>query len=365
VTPLTQTAEDRARIDAIEREMPTALEKRRGATLMDRTKFAVSSAVENLVKGVATGKFSARLALETARSTFSAAITAAMQQGFIIAGVPRNSQWALTASQRATQAALVKKHMDYLGGWIGEAQGAGRAALYAGMVDDALWRGMVSMLPTGSQIEWVRTVAESCSTCIEFARGSPYTMPGAGGNELPAVPRDGTSSCLANCKCYLVARGRVTATPRNLIGVEVFALGAFDVDPASPVNQAQAQSYQQLAEIYAWSLRRAALGAGFGDPADVWREIEALARGLGQRVRLTPTQGEILAQVRAAETMGLHLVEVIDTTLLGVAVGVVVNDRGDSGLVTATGPDGVIILDDDPKRMYRTGPQGRALVFRR
>jgi len=48
------------------------------------------------------------------------------------------------------------------------------------------------------KIHWILKEAKHCDECIRYAAGSPYTK-----KTLPAVPRDGTSRCLSNCRCEL------------------------------------------------------------------------------------------------------------------------------------------------------------------
>ncbi len=73
-----------------------------------------------------------------------------------------------------------------------------RLGMYVETLDGVYHHGMVDGSPDYVKIEWILKEARHCDECIKFAAGSPYTK-----KTLPAVPRDGTSRCLSNCRCQL------------------------------------------------------------------------------------------------------------------------------------------------------------------
>jgi hypothetical protein len=73
-----------------------------------------------------------------------------------------------------------------------------RLAMYAETLDGVYFHGKVDGSPEFVRIYWDLKEARHCSDCIKYAAGSPYTK-----KTLPAVPRDGTSRCLSNCRCEL------------------------------------------------------------------------------------------------------------------------------------------------------------------
>ncbi len=73
-----------------------------------------------------------------------------------------------------------------------------RLALYGQTVDAVFWAGKFAAHSSGVKIHWVLTEAEHCEDCIQWAMHSPYSK-----DTLPALPRDGKSQCLSNCKCEL------------------------------------------------------------------------------------------------------------------------------------------------------------------
>ena len=91
-----------------------------------------------------------------------------------------------------------KKFSDDIAKGEGKMNYQDRAEMYGQALDGLFLQGQVSSLPHETQIYWRLGVAEHCNDCLEFAAGSPYTP-----DTLPAVPRDGTSACLTNCKCFL------------------------------------------------------------------------------------------------------------------------------------------------------------------
>ena len=70
--------------------------------------------------------------------------------------------------------------------------------MYVETLDGVFHHGQVDGSPDFVKIHWVLHEARHCDSCIKIAAGSPYTK-----KTLPAVPRDGTSHCLSNCRCEL------------------------------------------------------------------------------------------------------------------------------------------------------------------
>jgi len=73
-----------------------------------------------------------------------------------------------------------------------------RLSMYTETLDGVFHHGKVDGSPEFVKIRWILREARHCDDCIRLAAGGPYTK-----KTLPAVPRDGTSRCLSNCRCEL------------------------------------------------------------------------------------------------------------------------------------------------------------------
>ena len=76
-----------------------------------------------------------------------------------------------------------------------------RWEMYVNTLDFVYRAGKVEALPAQYVIDWIMTDAEHCESCLFLERHSPYTK-----WTLPCIPRDGTTRCLSNCRCYLRLR---------------------------------------------------------------------------------------------------------------------------------------------------------------
>jgi len=76
-----------------------------------------------------------------------------------------------------------------------------RWEMYVNTLDFVYQAGKIEALPAQYVIDWIMTDAEHCESCLFLQRHSPYTK-----WTIPCVPRDGTTKCLSNCKCYLRVR---------------------------------------------------------------------------------------------------------------------------------------------------------------
>jgi hypothetical protein len=74
-----------------------------------------------------------------------------------------------------------------------------RAQSYSGAIEaeGTKW-AMAAQFPEGQWFRWKKTPVESCETCIERDGGVWQMKDGL----LPFYPRDGSTICLFNCKCY-------------------------------------------------------------------------------------------------------------------------------------------------------------------
>lgn len=68
-----------------------------------------------------------------------------------------------------------------------------RLDMYIETLDGVYFHGKVDGSPEFVKIHWILRESKHCDDCIRFAAGSPYTK-----KTLPAVPRDGTSRCMAS-----------------------------------------------------------------------------------------------------------------------------------------------------------------------
>lgn len=75
---------------------------------------------------------------------------------------------------------------------------------WTGLQDGYLAAGTVDPANPYAVVWWqMEPTAQHCDQCPDLAAGSPYTAPGAGGNDLMQTPGDGGTDCGAGCKCTL------------------------------------------------------------------------------------------------------------------------------------------------------------------
>jgi len=82
-----------------------------------------------------------------------------------------------------------------------EKQAVWRAKLYADG-SAGLYHQTVSEGSPQMKAHWKLTLgAEHCATCLEMATQSPWPA-----NRMPRLPRDGSTICRSNCRCFLIYR---------------------------------------------------------------------------------------------------------------------------------------------------------------
>lgn len=75
---------------------------------------------------------------------------------------------------------------------------------WTGLQDGYLAAGTVDPANPYAVVWWqMEPTAVHCEQCPDLAAASPFTAPGAGGNELPQTPGDGGTDCGGACKCTL------------------------------------------------------------------------------------------------------------------------------------------------------------------
>lgn len=268
---------------------------------------------------------------------------------------------------------FLEAEVDSFMRFIGSREAMGdiqRAKLYGGAVDAAGWLGMLAVQAPRAEIDWVLSIAEHCTDCLALAAGGPYQR-----DELPTVPRNGDTRCLANCRCWLVVRTpRFVSTLAPRVGVEVTRIGRLEVDPTSDAALGAAVLYQPFADRYAWNLRMAALLRGDAavpfrrNALEILNAMKAEADRIGHGVRMTATNGEINEQAELARLRRLEPVFVggsgmnlpsgyssLDDLVLAAAfvIGANSTNRGEITRIRATPP--TVWLDDEPYRFDEIG----------
>lgn len=123
-----------------------------------------------------------------------------------LATAPRTPRIAAREASEANISFLLDEPTS-LSGWQDAA--APRVALQAQITWPALNDGYIGAGASDTaspfaQVWWnLEPFAKHCEDCPMYAAASPYTAPGAGGNELTNTPGDGSMECGAACKCSL------------------------------------------------------------------------------------------------------------------------------------------------------------------
>lgn len=75
-----------------------------------------------------------------------------------------------------------------------------RAKLYVDRLTGTANESFAQTMPEDTEFMWVLGGDNNCDDCPEIAAGSPYTP-----ETLPSYPGDGSTQCLANCRCSLIS----------------------------------------------------------------------------------------------------------------------------------------------------------------
>ena len=95
-----------------------------------------------------------------------------------------------------------------------------RNSLYVKRTRGAANEAFVSYSDAGSTFQWVLGSTEPCVDCPRLAANGPYFS-----DELAAYPGDGSTDCLANCKCQLVRSDGAVGMPDPRLDTDHPALG--------------------------------------------------------------------------------------------------------------------------------------------
>lgn len=349
--------DDQAVLDAIERRLPDSLGRRTIQGNLGRLEGRLIEQLDAIVERVVSSEATVEAATEAAVGVMTPLLDAATRQGYIAVGTP---DWEHTARQAEMLERFITAEVGYFREWMESLEMSRRArvGMYGASAEAAFWRGFLSNVPTTTAIEWRLGLAEHCADCLTFAAGSPYTK-----GTLPAVPRDGTSRCLSNCKCSLKTGGTVEAKLWNEIGVEVIAIGAMMLDPTTPAAQAAGEIYLPMANDYAYTRRRAYLEGGMwgGIAAGILDEMNRMAEAMGHTIRLEADDAEIIRPLKIAQERGMRYVPEVESDMLGIFVAILLLDEVDRGIITRI--DGPMVTIEGEKT-YRIDRQGQALLFR-
>jgi len=74
-----------------------------------------------------------------------------------------------------------------------------RAGMYVDRMRGSANEAFAGALDPTDLVEWHQSSTESCPDCDQHATDSPFQA-----QDLPSYPGDGHTSCVTNCKCYLV-----------------------------------------------------------------------------------------------------------------------------------------------------------------
>jgi hypothetical protein len=185
---------------------------------LDRTKANLRYALMTLTHGYKAGRYKENQLKELARIAFDTAYTEAYGLGLQASGItrldkqrktatsgpafdPHDKEWLKTAL--AHERRYWNEFVDSIITGTIDAEWrrftmAQRVEMYVRTLDHVYETARVVGHPTHSIIYWVLNPAEHCEGCVFLAEKSPYTR-----ETLPAVPRAGSTPCLANCKCEL------------------------------------------------------------------------------------------------------------------------------------------------------------------
>jgi len=371
---LSQTESDvvQSQIDAIDRNMPDSVHRRRIRQAVDRVRDKLVADLSGIMALVRGNQQTVDEAIVKAREHMIDAFSMAASRGHMAAGAV---DWKMTNNQVDAIALLVEEELVFFRRFMTSVAGEAmkpdqRVGLYGGGVDSAFWRGWLMLLPSNAEIWWRLWVAEHCPDCIKLAAGNPYSKPGRGTQPLPTVPRNGETKCLSNCRCFLEAReGSSWFTVAPEVAIEVTKIGGTRIDPTSPGGVGAADLYQDTVERYAWFRRMDLLlpGGNFGRLAtQAMLTLDRMAQQFGHTIRLSANVKEILEPVITALAMGYRFInpeKLDDELLLAIAIVVGMNDAdmGKISLVQQNPPQ--IVIDGEADRVYRLDAVGRGILF--
>lgn len=360
------------RLDRVPRRYPDSARRRSMRSALEIARGHLVKRVKKLAAQVSAKQMSQNDAVELLRGVTLDAVLSSYTFGLTFAGV---GHVELDDEQLDHLNELVEADMRAARRFfrtLGESMDPeDRATLYGGIVEDAMWRGWVDGLPSGSVIHWRLGIAEHCDDCLSLALRSPFSKPGSGaGDELPTVPRAGETRCLSNCRCSLWTESLPLQSAALTVNAEVIELGGQLIDPMSPTAMNLARGYRGMVELYAYYRRMfAATGeASWRRQADLIRdEINRQAEIARQRVQLSFTDDEIEAAVRRATDQGLRFIapaQLDDFLLLAVATGLAIEhvDRGTIESFSLAPPSVGVATGRGP-RIWRLDEFGRILLF--
>lgn len=81
-------------------------------------------------------------------------------------------------------------------GTVSQGQALTRIKMYGNAATQSYWAEYIEK--SDGLLDWVLGSEKSCPRCPIIAAGSPYTKA-----SLPAIPCDGSTPCLTNCKCSI------------------------------------------------------------------------------------------------------------------------------------------------------------------
>lgn len=275
---------------------------------------ALVASLKPIAAGVKEGRITVEAAeLEAARLMTNASIEGA-KVGVVAAGM---IGFELLPDHLDEIAALVEEETaffrKFMEGIANESIDS-RVTLYGGVVDSALWRTWLSLLPKGSKIQWVLGLAEHCEDCLALAISGPYDMPGMGDNPIRTVPRNGDTRCKGNCRCSLVTSGSERLGINTRVGVEIIRYAGIPIPDVFPQPKAAASAQNALDPIAAAYAQLARLveadgsGAGVREAAETLDLLQRNAQRLSVDIGLTHSPDEIVEPVRAAKAQGFAFV---------------------------------------------------------
>ena len=98
-----------------------------------------------------------------------------------------------------SQFSFLAKFADDIENGLGSMDTDARMKMYADSVKSAWYAGSTLESDDGTLFDWVLGDAENCEDCVGRSENGPYTLDG-----LPGFPGDGSTVCMANCKCSIV-----------------------------------------------------------------------------------------------------------------------------------------------------------------
>ena len=179
--------------------------------IQQRLRQQISQIWRTLQDGGETGEFyrdTRRLLKEAYAANFQAGLLAV---GWHEPTTADDTRWLRTFSRHENR--YLRRFAEDMRTSTGTMPYHRRMQMYLNTADAAYFAGQLAGLPHGTEIHWELSDVEHCDDCVTWAADGPYTA-----DSLPAVPRDGTSACLSNCRCSLgftfparsVVAGRVT-----------------------------------------------------------------------------------------------------------------------------------------------------------